>query len=74
MEATMSGNLFVAIAATVFLLVHLPWTWTTVTGERTSLIPESVGVHRFEWAITLFALPLLTSLAGLSAWREERRR
>ena len=67
------GTLYFAIAAAVFFLVHLPWAWTTFTGERTRFIPHDLAVHRFEWAITLFAFPLLTALAGFTAWREEKK-
>jgi len=64
------GTLYLGIAATVFLLVHLPWAWTAFTGERTGFLPDDLAIHRFEWAVTLFAVPLLTALAGFKAWRE----
>jgi hypothetical protein len=67
------GTLYFAIAAAVFFLVHLPWTWTAFTGERTGFLPDDLDVHRFEWAITLFALPLLTAIAGLAAWSEAKK-
>ena len=66
------GPLYFGIAAAIFFLVHLPWAWTTFTGERTSFLPDDLGVHRFEWAVTLFAVPLLTALAGFAAWREAK--
>jgi hypothetical protein len=59
------GTLYFGIAAAIFFLVHLPWAWTTFTGERTSFLPDDLAIHRFEWAVTLFAVPLLTALAGL---------
>src|SRR5215211_2456805 len=64
------GTLYFGIAAAVFFLVHLPWAWTVFTGERTGFLPEDLAIHRFEWAVTLFAVPLLTALAGFTAWRE----
>jgi hypothetical protein len=65
-------TLYFAIAAAVFFLVHVPWAWTAFSGERSGLLPDDLAVHRFEWAVTLFAVPLLTALAGLTAWRETR--
>ena len=67
------GALFLGIAATVFLVVHLPWAWSALTGERTGSVPDDLAVHRAEWALTLFVVPLLTAVAGLAAWREGRR-
>jgi hypothetical protein len=64
------GTLYFAIAAAVFFLVHLPWAWTAFTGERTGFVPDDVAVHRFEWAVTLFVVPLLTAVAGFMAWRK----
>lgn len=67
------GALFLAIAPAVFLLVHLPWAWTSFTSERTALLRDDLAIHRFEWAVTLFAMPLLTAAAGFAAWREANR-
>lgn len=67
------GTLYFGIAAAVFLLVHLPWAWTAFTGERTGFLPDDLAVHRLEWAVTLFAVPLLTAVAGFVAWREAKR-
>jgi hypothetical protein len=67
------GTLYFGIAATVFLLVHIPWTWAAFMGEHTNPLPDDIAIHRFEWAVTLFAVPLLTALAGFAAWREAKR-
>jgi hypothetical protein len=67
------GTLYFAIVVAVFFLVHLPWAWTAFTGERTGFVPDDVAIHRVEWAITLFAVPLLTALAGFTAWREAKK-
>jgi hypothetical protein len=67
------GTLYFGIAAVVFFLVHLPWAWTAFTGERTGFLPGDLAIHRFEWAVTLFAVPLLTAVAGFAAWREGKR-
>jgi len=66
------GTLYFGIAAGVFFLVHLPWAWTAFTGERTGFLPDDLATHRFEWAVTLFVVPLLTAVAGFAAWREAR--
>jgi len=36
-------------------------------------LPDDLAIHRFEWAVTLFAVPLLTAVAGFAAWREVKR-
>ena len=69
-----AGTLYFAIAASVFFLVHLPWSWTAFTGERTSFLPDDLAVHRFEWAVTLFVVPLLTAAAGFAASSKGDRR
>lgn len=67
------GTLYFAIAAAVIFLVHLPWAWTAFTGERTGFLPDDLAIHRFEWAVTLFAVPLLTVIGGLAAWQEAKK-
>ena len=67
------ATLYFAIAAAVFFFVHVPWAWTAFTGERTGFLPDDLAIHRFEWAVTLFAFPMLTALAGFAAWREAKR-
>jgi hypothetical protein len=67
------GTLYFGIAATVFMLVHIPWTWAAFAHEHTNPLPDDIAIHRFEWAVTLFAVPLLTALAGFAAWREAKR-
>ena len=67
------GALLLGIAATVFLAVHLPWTWSALTGDRAGTVPDELAVHRVEWMVTLFIVPLLTAVTGFAAWREDRR-
>jgi hypothetical protein len=67
------GTLYLAIAAAVFFLVHPSSAWTAFTGERTGFLPDDLAIHRFEWAVTLFAVPLLTAAAGFAAWRDSKR-
>jgi len=66
------GTLYFGIAATVFLLIHLPWTWAAVTGD-TNPVDSTLPSHPVEWIVTLFAIPLLTAAAGFIAWRAKSR-
>lgn len=66
------STLYFGIAATIFLLVHVPWTWTAFTGQRISPLPAGIAVHRVEWTTTLFIVPLLTAFAGFAAWWQTR--
>lgn len=66
------GTLYFGIAATVFLLVHTPWTWAAFTGADSSPLSADDPAHPLEWSVTLFAVPLLTAIAGFAAWREAR--
>lgn len=68
------GTLYFGIAASIFLLVHVPWAWSAFTGERAGPLPEDVAIHRFTWTVTLFAVPLLTAVAGFRAWQEAKSR
>jgi hypothetical protein len=63
------GTLYFGIAATVFLLVHLPWTWAAVSGSDTNPLDSTLPSHPVEWVVTLFAIPLLTAAAGFAAYR-----
>lgn len=67
------GTLYIGIAATIFLLIHVPFSWAALAGDRSPQGPD----HPFnpvQWLITLFVLPLLTAIVGFLAWREARRR
>jgi hypothetical protein len=69
-----SGALFVGIAALVFLLVHLPWTWAGLTGADENPLDRASPSSPVQWLITLFAVPLLTSTVGWATWFKERSR
>ena len=64
------GTLFFTIAATIFLLVHLPFTWAAITASGESPYKASAPYNPAEWLVTLFAVPLATAVAGFLAWRE----
>lgn len=66
------GTLYFGIAATVFLLIHLPWSWAAVTGG-TNPADSTLPSHPVEWIVTLFAIPLLTAAAGFTGRRAKAR-
>lgn len=66
------GTLYFSITATIFLLVHLPFSWAALAGDQSPQGPD----HPFnpvQWLITLFVVPLLTAIVAFLAWREARR-
>jgi len=67
-----SGTLYVGIAALVFFLVHLPFSWAALSGSGAHPADPAAEYSPLQWTITLFALPLLTAVSGLLAWREAR--
>lgn len=67
------GTLFFGIAASIFLLVHLPFTWAAITDSGENPYKESAPYNPVEWFVTLFAFPLATVIAGFLAWRESRQ-
>jgi hypothetical protein len=66
------GTLFFGIAATVFLLIHLPFARAAVTDSGRNPYKDSAPYNPGEWIVTLFAVPLATAIAGFLAWREPR--
>ena len=66
------GALFVGVAALVFLLVHLPWTYAAITGADENPLDRSSPSSPVQWLITLFAVPLATSAVGFLTWMRER--
>jgi hypothetical protein len=67
-----SGALFVAIAAFVFLVVHLPWTWAALTGAETNPLNRESPASPVQWLVTLCVVPLITLVVGTAAWRGRR--
>ena len=65
------GLLFLAIAAAVFLLVHLPWSFALVTdGEHP--LDSDLEYSPLQWFLTLLVAPLALEVAALWTWRRER--
>jgi hypothetical protein len=44
-----AGTLFFGIAATVFLLVHLPFTWAALSGTESNPANDALPTHPAEW-------------------------
>ena len=65
------GRLWLAITATVFVLVHLPWTWAGLTGGDNPANADR-EVNSVQWFVTLFLVPLVTAVLGWVAWRRQR--
>ena len=63
------GTLYFGIAATVFLAVHVPWSWAAFSGADANPLDSAQPAHPVAWAVTLFFVPLATALVGFAAWR-----
>jgi hypothetical protein len=69
-----AGTLYFGIAATIFLIIHLPWTWASLTGADTNPLDHSVPAHPVEWLITLCVVPAATAIACFACWTQQRNR
>ena len=67
------GTLYFAIAASVFLLVHLPFAWAAITDSGENPYKDSAPYNPVEWLVTLFVVPLATAVTGFLAWRDRRQ-
>jgi hypothetical protein len=63
------GTLWIGIAALVFLLVHLPFTYAALFGDEHPVDAER-EYSPLQWFITLFLIPLATVVASWVARRE----
>ena len=66
------GALFVGLAALIFLLVHVPWTYAAITGAEHNPLDRTSPSSPVQWVITLFVVPVVTSAAGFLTWARER--
>jgi hypothetical protein len=66
------GALFVAIAALVFLIIHLPWTWAAITGAENNPLDRASPSSPVQWLVTLFIVPLVTTAVGWITWSKQR--
>ena len=67
------GRLMVAIAATVFLVVHVPWVVAAVSGDENPLDADGSFSPR-QWLVTLLVAPLAAAAVAWPAWRRHRSR
>jgi hypothetical protein len=67
-RGTIIGALFLLGSATIFLLIHLPF--TLFAGFMDNPCPECS--RTLLW-VTLFIVPLSTAFAAIMAWRQARR-
>ena len=71
-NAVWSRSVYFGIAGTIFLLIHLPWTWAAVTGADTNPINQAAPAQPVEWLVTLFLVPLATAIVGFVCWLQQR--
>jgi hypothetical protein len=65
------GLVFLAVAAGVFLVVHLPWSFAFLTdGEHP--LDSDLEYSPVQWFLTLLVAPLALEVAALWAWLRER--
>ena len=67
------GALYLAIAAGVFWLVHLPWTWAALTGADENPLDRESPSSPVQWLVTLCLVPLVTTVVAAVVWRARRR-
>lgn len=67
------GRLMVAIAASVFLVVHIPWVVAAVSGDENPLDPDG-PFNPGQWLVTLLVAPLAAAAVAWPAWRQHRGR
>ena len=53
------GALYLAIAAGIFWLVHLPWTWAALTGADQNPLDRESPSSPVQWLVTLCLVPLV---------------
>lgn len=68
-----TGALFFGIAALVFLVVHLPFTWAALFGDENPFDADQ-EFSPLQWFLTLFVAPLLLLVVAAFAHRRARAR
>jgi hypothetical protein len=66
------GTLYFGLAATIFLAVHVPFTWAALLDDQSPLGADK-PYNPVEWTVTLFVVPLMTAAVGFLAWRNAPR-
>jgi hypothetical protein len=67
-----SGAVYFAVAATIFLIVHLPFTWAAVSASGENPFNHSSPYNPGDWVVSCFVVPLMTLVCALAIWRTER--
>jgi len=62
------GALYFGIAATVFLAIHVRFTWAALFGDESPL-GANEPYSPAQWTATLFVVPLSAAARGFLAWR-----
>jgi hypothetical protein len=67
------GIVFFGVAALVFLLVHLPFSFAWLFGGEHPVDADR-EYSPLQWVLTLLVVPAVLLVAAALGWREERRR
>lgn len=67
-----SGALYLAVASTIFWLVHLPWTWAALSGAEQNPLDRQSPSSPIQWLVTLCVVPLGTAAFAWWVWRDRR--
>jgi hypothetical protein len=65
------GLVWLAVAAIVFVAVHLPWSFAFLFGGDHPL-DSDLEYSPLQWFLTLLVAPAALAIAALAAWRSER--
>jgi hypothetical protein len=65
------GLVWLAVAAIVFVVVHLPWSFAFLFGGDHPL-DSDLEYSPLQWFLTLLVAPAALAIAALAAWRSER--
>lgn len=66
------GLVWVGVAAAVFLVVHVPWSFAFLFGGEHPLDAD-LEYSPLQWFLTLLVAPAALLAAAVAAWRRERR-
>lgn len=67
------GLVWIAVAAVVFVLVHLPWSFAFLFGGEHP-IDADLEYSPVQWFLTLLVAPAALAAVAFLAWRRERGR
>jgi hypothetical protein len=58
-----------AVAAGLFWLIHLPWSWAGLTSAGANPIDAAAPYNPAAWLVTLLIVPLVTAVVAARASR-----